>query len=1088
MISNTHITGLENGVVISQAKISKPRQIGFIPRQRLCNQLDQSLQYPVIWISGPAGSGKTALVSNYLDKRNSGYIWYHIDHGDSDIATFFHYMSLAVHQSCPNRKEIDLPSFSQEYLFDIPAFTTRYFEAVYLALNQPFCIVLDNYNDVQSSALIHDVLRIGFSVIPKKITMIIISRTDPVPALTRMLAHNQMAVLSWKDLRLSNNETEAIILSLAEQRYPKETIAGIHKKTDGWIAGLLLLMKRTQIEEIEPQYLCKHTPGDIFNYFASELFDHLDQGIVSFLLYTSFFPKMTSTMAEQLTRNPDTDQILSDLTHGHTFVEKRMGDDAVYQYHPLFSEFLQKTAGQAFSDETRQTIRTNAAMILASHGHIEDAVNAYLAIGDIDHGVPLVVRHAQFMIAEGRHQTIENWLRDLPERVFNDHPWALYWLAGTRMFVNPVESGNLFQQVLPLFERDQDLNGIFLSFCGIFDSILYSLGSFKEYDRWFPKLDRLLSDHPVFSADGATSFQNLPVASQLIVCVLHAILFRNPEHPNLDTWEKRAGIMIESPLDINHKMNLILSVITNKLFTGNMAEANMYVTNCKNLIRTSRPKPLFLLSLNALETFYHWSVAQFNRCEQVASEGIELAEYSGVHLMTFSLLGHGCAGALCSGDLSLAESYLARMEVYLNFVGIWQKSFFDVLKCWQALLVNDVHHAHRIVVICIEHVNESGMLNTMPCALLAKAIILHKAGEPKDADKQLGEALRLSIRYKTHQVEFGCYLARAEFALNRHDDIPAARAIKNAMALGSKLGLYSTYFMRKEPLTAICSKALEAGIEEAYVHTLIRRYGLIPAHPHLTAENWPWPVKIYTLGRLGIRVNGKPLPFSGRGRQKPMDLLKALIVYRGNDVNVTTLQDLLWPDADGDEAANTFSTTLHRLRKILGNHQSIQVSQGKIRINETLCWVDAWFHEHLMDEACKLWEPNTTQYLNRAVSLTEKILNLQSLRFLPGDMEPWLIPHREYLNNKLILIMTTYGRHLENQGRLEHAITVYEKGLFIEPCHENFYYRSMQCHHKAGFHSKALLMYQRCHDILEKELGIKPGPDMKKLYHLLRNS
>jgi ATP/maltotriose-dependent transcriptional regulator MalT len=47
---------------------------------------------PVIWIAGPAGCGKTTLVSSYLEARGIPCLWDQIDQGDADPATFFYYL------------------------------------------------------------------------------------------------------------------------------------------------------------------------------------------------------------------------------------------------------------------------------------------------------------------------------------------------------------------------------------------------------------------------------------------------------------------------------------------------------------------------------------------------------------------------------------------------------------------------------------------------------------------------------------------------------------------------------------------------------------------------------------------------------------------------------------------------------------------------------------------------------------------------------------------------------------------------------------------------------------------------------------
>ena len=121
----------------SLAKITPPSFTGIYPRERLFNLLDKALDHPAIWITGLPGSGKTSLVSNYLSIRGYRNLWYQVDEGDADIATFFYYMRLAVPRVTP-RRGTPLPLLTPEYLKGILAFTRRYCQNLYKRLNPPF--------------------------------------------------------------------------------------------------------------------------------------------------------------------------------------------------------------------------------------------------------------------------------------------------------------------------------------------------------------------------------------------------------------------------------------------------------------------------------------------------------------------------------------------------------------------------------------------------------------------------------------------------------------------------------------------------------------------------------------------------------------------------------------------------------------------------------------------------------------------------------------------------------------------------------------------------------------------------------------
>ena len=150
---------------------------GIVQRERLFRLLEKSSEKQVVWISGPGGSGKTTLVSSYLETRNLSTLWYQIDERDADPATFFYYMGLAFRDSVSPEHE-PLPLLTPEYLAGIKTFTRRYFQELFTQLPVPYAIVLDNYQDVSSSSPFHELImtRLSGSAPPTRLTPVITSQ------------------------------------------------------------------------------------------------------------------------------------------------------------------------------------------------------------------------------------------------------------------------------------------------------------------------------------------------------------------------------------------------------------------------------------------------------------------------------------------------------------------------------------------------------------------------------------------------------------------------------------------------------------------------------------------------------------------------------------------------------------------------------------------------------------------------------------------------------------------------------------------------------------------------------------------------
>jgi len=120
----------------SLSKITPPKISNIVRRKRLFKILNKERNSPILWVSAPAGSGKTTLITDYLAVSKIRCLWYQIDEGDADISTFFYYMGLAAKKANPYKRK-PLPLLTPEYLQGIPAFTRRYFEGLYSRLTPP---------------------------------------------------------------------------------------------------------------------------------------------------------------------------------------------------------------------------------------------------------------------------------------------------------------------------------------------------------------------------------------------------------------------------------------------------------------------------------------------------------------------------------------------------------------------------------------------------------------------------------------------------------------------------------------------------------------------------------------------------------------------------------------------------------------------------------------------------------------------------------------------------------------------------------------------------------------------------------------
>src|SRR5688572_3015116 len=123
----------------SLGKTTRPSLAGILPRKRLFDLLEESGS-PVAWLSGPPGCGKTTLAASWLEHLGHACLWYQIDDGDADVATFFYYLSLAAET---DQAAEPLPLLTPDNQPGLALFARRYFQILFARLKAPFAVVFD---------------------------------------------------------------------------------------------------------------------------------------------------------------------------------------------------------------------------------------------------------------------------------------------------------------------------------------------------------------------------------------------------------------------------------------------------------------------------------------------------------------------------------------------------------------------------------------------------------------------------------------------------------------------------------------------------------------------------------------------------------------------------------------------------------------------------------------------------------------------------------------------------------------------------------------------------------------------------------
>ncbi len=997
----------------------------------------------MVWVAGPPGSGKTTLISSYVEARKLPCLWYRADGGDADTATFFHYMGLAARAAARGRR-LHLPVSSPGFRPDPGTFARRYFEALCGLLTVPALIVIDDLHEIQYEESFFEVIREGAACLPKGITLVLISRAEPPPALVRLRAREMMSRVGWDDLRLTAAETKGLADRRGMKRAGADAVRRLHDATDGWAAGAVLMLsagggRGKRVPQVEREGV----PAEVFDYFAEEILARFDERDRNLLLALSFFPETTPSLAEDALGLRGAGLLLSTLARRNTFVERRPGAEPSYRLHALFRAFLMEKARAAFSPDEIARLQGSAASALERLGRPEEAAGLLCEARDWDGLSRLIRDHAAPLVAQGRGQTLAEWIAILPPAMRDSDPWLSLWWARARLPFDPEGSRRGFEKAFREFSDRRDPSGVFPAWTGAVEAIMLGTEGLKPLDSWLASLDGLL--------DSFGGFPDEAVAVPTTLAMVKALSLRRPALASATAWAERALAIARSVPDGPLKVEALVNLAYYWYHGGEFRNTEAVLSSLRKMAGRPGLSPLSGLAIAWVEAAHANMQALYDRSLEVVAGGLELAAETGIHLMDYLLKGHGALAALHKGDSRTAREYFRSMEASLGSARPWEAAFYHFAAGWETLGREDVAQSRAHADACLSLSERVGNPRSTALANIQQAFLFHEEGAFERSGASLDAARRLGSLHGLAFVGFACLLAEAFFLLERNEDARALPVLAEGMRVGREQGFDGTLLWRPGLLERLAMRSLEAGIEVEYVRGLVRKNGLRPEMDRQVVEVWPWPFRILTLGKFDILRDGKRLSFDRKTPQRPLLLLKALVSAGGREVPEGRLIDMLWPESDGDMGRQALRVNLLRLRKLLGHDAALTVKAGCITLDDRYCWVDARALERSCRRIENLVAGGTGAGRTALVDLAGEIAALYQGPFLVRDKEhPWTSGPRERLRNLLLRCLLLAGERLESEGDFESAAGCYRKGVEADGMAENLYQKLMACYQRLG--------------------------------------
>jgi LuxR family maltose regulon positive regulatory protein len=386
-----------------------------VDRPRLRTVLDDGVgDGRLTIVVGPAGSGKTVLVSAWAQRADMPVAWLALDQADATPRRFWSGAAQALRaaglEGVPDAADVaSLPGD------DLGAELAH-------ALSeraQPIALVLDDFHEI-GRTVTPELARL-LERPPDMLRVVLVSRSDPPLRLARLRLASAVSEIRADALACTREEAVALLRS-AGVRMPDDAVTSLWHRTEGWMAALALAAISLRDSDA-PDALAAHVDGEdmaISEYLMTEVLSRQTPSMRTFLLRTSIVDVLEGSLVDALTGESGGHRSLVGLARDGVLVTPIDRRGRWFRYHALFRELLQAELRWSALDDVA-LLHRRAANWYAEHGDEMRAVRHAVAGQDWDLASRLAAERWVELLLSGELDALRPLLDAVPEsRVAED--------------------------------------------------------------------------------------------------------------------------------------------------------------------------------------------------------------------------------------------------------------------------------------------------------------------------------------------------------------------------------------------------------------------------------------------------------------------------------------------------------------------------------------------------------------------------------------------------------------------------------------------------------------------------------------------
>lgn len=280
--------------------------------------------------------------------------------------------------------------------------------------------------------------------LPPNLHVIIASRENIITDQEAVALGRKVCLIAAEDLRLEREDIAAYVhgcgIDMSEQQLEE-----LCYSTEGWFSAVYLGLRTYMSEGTIPG-----RGSDIYSVFTTAMIDSLPTNMQKFLMIMGLADEFSVEMAEFITGNKASGDILKKLSKQNAFV-KKLPDSNNFRFHHMMKECTEKLFDE-FDKEAKDFYRNRYGEWYEQHDQYIHAITAYARSGNFDAILQVIQADAGILLSCWGPAQILQVLDKCPVEVLTRYPLAMLVLMrclfNFRQIPKMLELRDLLQNVI----------------------------------------------------------------------------------------------------------------------------------------------------------------------------------------------------------------------------------------------------------------------------------------------------------------------------------------------------------------------------------------------------------------------------------------------------------------------------------------------------------------------------------------------------------------------------------------------------------------------------------------------------------------